>query len=357
MFMSKLHFETRGHKIFSSNMFLMVGQFLALVLCLGGGTQSQEPDRDSIMKRLDDLVDYRMHLDSMLVVAIAEDPSYTIRFTTKILGKLIRTDREYLAFNANQSQVGDRDKVVVRDGKLLRKHSVYGAKLEISNSPFNTQVNVRLLGLSPSPISGLEPDTPVSRTLVGQIASELVIATFAKESFQSLDCLSLSVIRKDNATMKAFFDLELRYRGCSIQSGEYFDWVFIEEMDDKFPKSLHVNMTKSGSDVFNEKVIVDRVALGGKIEETEFEWRGLGVEEGELVEVRDGSLGSGIVKGVLRNGNLVPASKDEIAKTPTRPDSFRLETSYPRQMIFWLGSCLLLFASIAVLLLLRPKSK
>jgi hypothetical protein len=338
-------------------MFLMVGRFLALVLCLGGGTQSQEPDRDSVIKRLVDLVDYRTQLDSIMVVAIAEDPSYTIRFTTKILGNLIRTDREHLAFRANQSQVGDKEKVVVRDGRLLRKHSAYGAKLEFSNSPFNTQVNVRLLGLSPSPIVGLEPDTPVSRTLVGQIASERGIATFAKESFQSLDCLSLSVVRKDNATMKAFFDLELRYRGCSIQSGEYFDWVFIEEIDDKFPKSLHVKMTKSGNDLFNEKVTVDRFELDGKIEETEFEWQGVGAEEGEIVEVLDGSLGDEVVKAVLRNGNLVPASKDEIAKNATRRDSFRPKSSCPRQTIVWLGSCLLLFASIAVLLLLRPKSK
>jgi hypothetical protein len=157
--------------------------------------------------------------------------------------------------------------------------------------------------------------------------------------------------------MKAFFDLELRYRGCSIQSGEYFDWVFIEEIDDKFPKSLHVKMTKSGNDLFNEKVTVDRFELDGKIEETEFEWQGVGAEEGEIVEVLDGSLGDEVVKAVLRNGNLVPASKDEIAKNATRRDSFRPKSSCPRQTIVWLGSCLLLFASIAVLLLLRPKSK
>jgi hypothetical protein len=329
-----------------------------LLLSFCSENYAQVIDKSLTARRLLDLIEDRSGLESMLVVAVAKDPAYTIRFTTKIQGSLIRTDREYLAFKANPSQVGDRDKVVIRDGKLFRKHSVYGAELKNANSPFNTQVNVRLLGLSPSPMVGLKSETSVEQTLLGQLAKGIETASFEKEIFQSVECVSISVVREDKAVLKAFFDPAYRYRGCSIKSGDYFDWVFIEEFEETFPTLLHVKMTKAGEDVFDEVLTVERVVLNPKINASDFEWNGLGVQEGELVDVRDGSLENGkFIKGILKNGQLVPASSDDISKVPGRHDTFQKKTKSRGQVFLLLGSCVLIFAAITMFLLFRKKTE
>ena len=128
----------------------------------------------------------------------------------------------------------------------------------------------------------------------------------------------------------AYFDEQTQYIGCAHDSGERFyqcigsSWL--EEDGVRYPVALELKEGAPNQDSeelpAREEIHISLLQINHAIPPSVFTLDGLGVGEGNLIAVRDGSLGeSEFELGVLRGGKLVPADSTLVNAPAIGPES------------------------------------
>lgn len=266
------------------------------------------------MLELDQLLESRREIVTIRVTGSVENiGAEAYDFDSRTNGRQHRNDREYKRFPQSTAQENSSDKAIVDGEKLKRLRSRFGAELNTSSTPFNTQINAKVIGLLPTPLVALRTNVKLEASLVGQILSKSKSedARILPTQIFNNDCISLEVDRDDLVVMRAYFDDSCTYRGCGIESGEYLDQLWIEEgqiIDGIFfPKKYRLVKTKGKTTVVDQHVTLTSVVVNVAFAPGEFDFVGLGVKDGDVVDVKDGSLdGSADADGIFTNGKIIP---------------------------------------------------
>jgi hypothetical protein len=292
-----------------------------VVICLSCVCEATSLAADAVLiagkQKLQELVEHRNNVSSIEVAGTAEGESDSkYRFHVLIDGAKFRTDRELLSFPLNPAQSGTVDRVAIVGDELRRNHSAYGASLMDIEAMFNTQVNSRLLGLSTSPLVFLKKGITVDQTVVGQLVRNLDHARLTFREIENVHCGVISAKINENRELLAFFDASMQFRGCEVVGGKSREQLWIQEVSligaQPFPKVFRTSRFEGDREVRKEVVAIE---VNETIDPSAFEFSGLGLADGDSIDVRNGSLGDlPSVMGTYISGKITTADASPIPR-------------------------------------------
>lgn len=341
----------------SSNAFALNFAFCVLGFAYQSTAVCQDTPADlsSPLGVLAKVLDERRSIKTCHVSGLATwEDGTTLQFETWIHGDRYRADRTYLANAHDPGQNGDTRRSVRQGDRLRTVHSRYTSELSlITQTEEAYLMNSKLFGISSGPTPRQRMRKTIDDTIVAKIVSRGKEAMIDTAIEHDTECTAIIVDRGDGYRYEAWIDSNSVYRGCAIlnEAGEgQTVWIVSDTVRNgiRFPTEMQSSWHNPTVDI-EESVVLDLVELNEPIDDSVFTFAGMGVEDGESVTVRDGSLdGTDFAKGIFVDGQIVP----DPTLVPLRPDAEIVTLAdaepAPRSRRWFLGFSLVLFGVFVV---------